>query len=77
MNNSSHENVVMKRLVTNGCGHEKLVMNGCSHEKVGYEYYSKRSQQKLMGNSWLHEMDGGNILWVNSCRAMASILACK
>ena len=27
MKTSSHENVVMKKLVVNGCGHKKLVAN--------------------------------------------------
>ena len=27
--NSSHQNMVTKKLVANGCGHKTLVTNGC------------------------------------------------
>ena len=33
--NSSHENMVAKMLVANGCGHKKLVTNGCGYENAG------------------------------------------
>ena len=38
----SQMDVVMKKLVTNGCGHEKLVQNNFP--------------MKILRNSWLHKL---------------------
>ena len=51
----------------NGCGHDKLVVSECGHE-----YHGMNSKMTLLGSSWLHKMDGGNLLEGKFFKAMAA-----
>ena len=68
------------------CGHEKVGHEWMWSEKIGQWMWSQKgwsqmdmvmkrlvmnnSPMKILGNSWLHELDGETYRWVTSCGTM-------